>query len=407
MTEGRRVVALDVLRGIAILLVIFVHNPVFPEVRPWPYAVFPLLNRIGWMGVDLFFVLSGFLVGGLLLSELKSGERIRAGRFIVRRAFKIWPTYYIFLLLYCSFQVVYYRRPAPEMARLFWPNFLHVQNYFSSTADLGWLWSLGVEEHFYLVVPLLLAAYFARGNAHVPLSGLRLFALPLGVLGLGLALRGLTYAVAEHDEDPFTFVFPSHLRFDSLFTGVFLAYLVKFRSDLVERCRPARSALLLAAVALSLVPSFSGGEAQLFLYPFGPTILTLGFGAAVLYAHLVSTTPASARVPAPLAWLGRGVALVLARVGVWSYSIYVWHGFWCKPIAHRLTTELGIGPGQPGIGFLFELIYWTIPIGVGALAFYVIESPFLRLRERVVPRGPRPASAYEGAAGAARRAASP
>jgi peptidoglycan/LPS O-acetylase OafA/YrhL len=387
MSDGKRVLSLDVLRGIAILLVIFVHNPVFPEVRPWPYAVFPLFNRIGWMGVDLFFVLSGFLVGGLLLKELEASGRIRAGRFIVRRGFKIWPTYYFFLVLYCSFQIAYYGRSASDVASHFWPNFLHVQNYFSSTADLGWLWSLGVEEHFYLALPLLLSAYFARGERHVPLTGIRLVALPVGVLGVGLALRGLTFLVADHQRSPFVLVFPSHLRFDSLFTGVFLAYLVTFRPDLVERLRPSRFLLLVAAIGLSLVPSASSGDAQLFLYPFGQTILTIGFGAAVLYAHLVSTSPASSsRMPKSLAWLVHGFAAVLARIGVFSYSIYVWHGFWCKPIANRLTAMLGLRPAQPGIGFFYELVYWTVPIVVGAIAFHLVEAPFLRLREKWVPR---------------------
>jgi peptidoglycan/LPS O-acetylase OafA/YrhL len=387
MSDGKRVLSLDVLRGIAILLVIFVHNPVFPEVRPWPYAVFPLFNRIGWMGVDLFFVLSGFLVGGLLLKELEVSGRIRAGRFIVRRAFKIWPTYYLFIVVYCSFQVAYYGRPASDVASHFWPNFLHVQNYFSSTEELGWLWSLGVEEHFYLALPLLLSVYFARGERHVPLSGIRLVALPVGVLGVGLALRGLTFVAADHERSPFALVFPSHLRFDSLFTGVFLAYLVTFRPDLVGRLRASRFALLVAAIGLSLVPGAFPSDGQLFLYPFGQTTLTLGFGAAVLYAHLVSTTPARAsRVPKSLAWLGHAVAVVLARIGVFSYSIYVWHGFWCKPIANRLTALLGLRPAQPGIGFFYELVYWTVPIVVGAVAFHLVETPFLRLRERLVPK---------------------
>jgi peptidoglycan/LPS O-acetylase OafA/YrhL len=101
----------------------------------------------------------------------------------------------------------------------------------------------------------------------------------------------------------------------------------------------------------------------------------------------VSTMLASSsRIPSALKWLGRGLALALARIGVYSYSIYVWHGFFCKPIAHRLTSALGLGPAQPGIGFLYEIIYWTIPIGVGALAYHVIEAPFLRLRERVIPK---------------------
>src|SRR5260370_31028003 len=78
--------SLDVLRGVAILLVMGRH---FPYYRPW--------GKVGWIGVDLFFVLSGFLISGLLYQEYKTLGKIRFGRFVFRRGFKIWPPFYVFM----------------------------------------------------------------------------------------------------------------------------------------------------------------------------------------------------------------------------------------------------------------------------------------------------------------------
>src|SRR5690348_5392426 len=92
-----RSLQLDCLRGVAILLVIFTH-----QVMPYQGAgvlrgVAGLLHRFGWTGVDLFFVLSGFLISGLLFRELQRDGRLRVGRFLIRRGMKIWPAYFVYL----------------------------------------------------------------------------------------------------------------------------------------------------------------------------------------------------------------------------------------------------------------------------------------------------------------------
>src|SRR5437868_5735245 len=97
----KRNLELDFVRGIAILLVIGFHAITVPA-HPFFQSLDFVMKRIGWSGVDLFFVLSGFLVGGLLLKEYKDTGGINARRFIIRRGFKIWPAYYFYIL----FQVV-------------------------------------------------------------------------------------------------------------------------------------------------------------------------------------------------------------------------------------------------------------------------------------------------------------
>jgi len=132
LPRTRRVPSLDALRGIAILLVLF-HHPYNPYASGAGVAlpIAGLVHRFGWTGVDLFFVLSGFLVGGLLLHELYHHGAVDVGRFVVRRAFKIWPSYFLLVaVVFVSRSTV---EPPYDVAKAFAdvaPNLLHVQNYW-------------------------------------------------------------------------------------------------------------------------------------------------------------------------------------------------------------------------------------------------------------------------------------
>src|SRR5262245_57275931 len=147
-----RLVGLDVLRAVAVLLVLGHHPPTGRPSSDEPSALF-LWWHVGWIGVDLFFVLSGFLIGGLLFEEAKKTGDICLRRFWVRRAFKILPPYFVFLAVVA---LLWLFDGQPSVFDC-WPNLLHAQNYLG-TADFSvWhTWSLAVEEHFYLLLPLVL-----------------------------------------------------------------------------------------------------------------------------------------------------------------------------------------------------------------------------------------------------------
>src|SRR3954454_15594952 len=145
---GARRLDLDVVRGIAILLAMGWHfsryrsgNAVLDALQ-WPGATF------GWAGVDLFFVLSGFLVGRLVLREHQRTGRFDGWRFSVRRALKLWPVLYVFLAV----QALFDDRP---LGSYLWQTAMHVQNYAGT--QIPHLWSLAVEEHFYFVLAVLFA----------------------------------------------------------------------------------------------------------------------------------------------------------------------------------------------------------------------------------------------------------
>ena len=128
MSGGPRLAELDFLRGIAIIMVIGYHGAMpasaagrlEPFIRAW--------QSWGWTGVDLFFVLSGFLVGGLLFREIRLHGRLEVRRFIIRRGLKIWPMYYAFLCI--GFPIVMLRSHLSigYTSHLFLPYLLHLQN---------------------------------------------------------------------------------------------------------------------------------------------------------------------------------------------------------------------------------------------------------------------------------------
>ena len=121
----KRVFALDVLRGVAILLVLPSHHvPLNGEIG-WLNHVNDFFERFGWTGVDLFFVLSGFLIGGLLFREVKQTGRLDARRFLTRRALKLWPAYFA-LIAWATFKAI--RHHDFRFSDL-WPSLLQIQNY--------------------------------------------------------------------------------------------------------------------------------------------------------------------------------------------------------------------------------------------------------------------------------------
>ena len=131
---------------------LFRHSPI---TLPSSGALRPLaitLQRFGWTGVDLFFVLSGFLIGGLLFQDMMSG-RFSVRRFLIRRALKIWPAYFVFLAFIVLQLVRHEHMSAREILHELMPNLIHVQNYVWSCR--GHTWTLAVEEHFYLALAYL------------------------------------------------------------------------------------------------------------------------------------------------------------------------------------------------------------------------------------------------------------
>src|SRR5467141_3649095 len=147
-THRERQPGLDLLRALAILVVVIYHAALFGFKLPGR------VDRFGWIGVDLFFVLSGYLIGGQLLATLARDQSINLGRFFARRALRIMPAYLVALTIY--FLLPSWRE-YPEMAQPLWKFLLSIQNIaLHGGTAFSHAWSLAVEDQFYLCLPFLL-----------------------------------------------------------------------------------------------------------------------------------------------------------------------------------------------------------------------------------------------------------
>lgn len=385
-----RLLQLDVLRGIAVLLVVSYHFGGLPGTRSImipsaagfisPLAM--LLWRIGWSGVDLFFVLSGFLVGGLLFRELVQDSRLRIGRFIIRRGFKIWPSYFVYL----SFLLVVLtlNLGSGKAVDLLLPNFLHIQNYWRTPR--GHTWSLAVEEHFYLALPLLILALTARrtsrGNA-VPFFPV----IAILTLATCLLIRVLTPLSARgYSAIQWTHTMPTHTRIDSLVIGVLLAYIYHFHPEAFQSARKHRVLLFAAGLALLAPFTLLVIQESRFIVTIGFSLVYLGF--ACLLVAMLHTLPSDGT-------FGRLVygipGRVFAFVGVYSYPIYLWHIDFAIGPMYNLARRHFLSGLPTSIRYVALMVLsLSIAVAVGVVMGRLVESPALKLRNRMFPSSIRP-----------------
>lgn len=351
--QGARSIELDFVRGIAIILVMGLHFVTVPTQNPL-FRLFQYPGKtFGGTGVDIFFVLSGFLVGGLLMKEYKRTGELDVRRFIFRRGLKIWPAYYVFILI----EVVTHAHP---LRTFLWQNLLHVQNYAGSSIRHSW--SLAVEEHFYLALALGMG-WMAKRRWD---SG-RMLRLFLVVIGLIFVSRFTSY-----------FLFGSHAaleethnRLDSLLCGVILALIFNFFP--ASFAALSRWPLLLAAVVAVVVLLLCTIHSVALYDTVGLSILYVGSAALLLlvYSH-------SGRIRGSLMYR------VVAAIGVYSYGIYLYHSSVRYPslaLARHLPSVLQ----WPGV----MILQYSSAILLGAVMTRLVEWPVLRYRDRLLPQAVR------------------
>jgi peptidoglycan/LPS O-acetylase OafA/YrhL len=359
-----RIFQLDVLRGFAIFMVMGVHVPAYP-----------IWSNFGGYGVDLFFVLSGFLISNLLFAEYRKNQDIRLGRFWARRALKLYPSFYLLFavtLTYCLLWRV------PIRGREILGEAILTQNYIG--AIWGHTWSLAVEEHFYIFLPLLLL-YLMKRNPGAA-DPFRSIPAIFGVVAL--ACLGLRIAASQHpDTENFHPVHwePTHLRADTLFFGVFVSYLHNFRPEWLQKAtrEPWRLPVALISV-LGFVPAFFLQWTDPIVYTVGFTCLYIAFGSMLV----LTLYQEKRKRPEP----GRGTR-AFAQMGRYSYTIYLWH----VPLAQLFAYFAG----RWGMvnQYVLHAIYFATTVALAVALSKLVELPALRLRERLFPRDVQPAPRRE------------
>lgn len=336
----KRIPQLDAVRGLAILIVM-VHN----ISMKYPFLHSDRVFSAGWMGVDLFFVLSGFLITGILVDTKESAGYFK--NFYVRRCLRIWPLYYS--LLFFMFVVVRFLNPSEYHAVLqqsspWWAFPLYLQNFLlpASTAaagPLGVTWSLAIEEQFYLLWPIVVR--FCTPT--------QLRRIALAEICISPALR---YYLSLQHVDLYTNVF---CRLDGLMAGALLAVVV--RSDGFVPAKFLRRAWMCFLIALPLALTTEALEARWIVFSF-----TAVASASFVYVSMFS----------PAKWFQRVMSnRFLIYTGVISYGLYLLHKI---PIGVIQTLHMERHP------LLDMPIIFAMSYAIAALSWNLLEKPFLKLK---------------------------
>lgn len=365
--------ALDGIRALAVLSVLLFHMDSL---------------RGGYLGVDVFFVLSGFLITGQLLAEWDRTGGVSLARFYLRRAFRLMPAFWLLALVGVTVVVLLGIGTAGERSEFLdslAASMLYLNNYFQvvrQNTGAGWLghtWSLSVEEQFYLLWPLVLVALcrrprFARRLPWVLLGGVAAVMLWRDVLTAFGASGTRTY-------------FGLDTRADALLVGCALAAWLRAarggaagedvgnlvwrrRLDRVTGVLPVLGPVALVLLALAAMKAPNG---------WGPEPTSLSHGGYTLIALLAGAVVLAVEQGAATSWLFRALAVrPLAWLGKISYGFYLWH---FPVVAHwgdGLTGSIGRWPAI--------VVIAAISVALAAASYYLVERPIQRRR----PAGPRP-----------------
>ncbi len=364
-----RTPGLDTLRALAIVLVFVYHYSIFVSREP----AFGWVSAIGWTGVDLFFVLSGFLIADSLLAGLAQGRRLSLGAFYMRRGLRTWPLFWVVLAAYFTWPADLGGRTPPPL----WTFLTFTQNFgLQPGTAFSHAWSLCIEEQFYLVLPLVLAVGSRLGSRRVQGWLLLLALLAVGVTARILLWHEYSQQGAGRDGGYYYphIYYATLCRFDEFLPGVAVAMLKNLHAPTWARITRHGQAVLALGVAATagmwtLMNHFyyvDGEGYGFFMTAFGYSLMAMAFALLVVAAL------------SPGSWLHRMRSPGAYSLAVWSYAIYLSH----KAIAH--VVQVQAAPWALSPWALLALV--TLACGVGGVLLHKgVEMPFMALRGRWFP----------------------
>ena len=342
---------LDGLRGLSILLVYLHHlyHPFLPG---------------GFLGVDIFFVLSGFLITSLLVEEWERKGSINLKNFYIRRVLRLMPAVFTLILVLIGFALIFLdKKRIVETYQGIWltlsyaSNWLYAFGYFSADNPLGITWSLAIEEQFYLTWPLLLslALRFKLGRRWI-----------LYILALFISLISLYRRIlVDQGTNILRLYYSSDTHADGLLIGCLAGLLISW--NLLPNSRRLEVSMkFLVAVGILFMGYLVGTASwrDLMLYQYGGyTLVALSIG--LILVVLVVWPPKFALLVlrfVPLVWIGQI-----------SYGLYLWH--W--PVRWFVYPKNGL---PASVGQL--LIVVVLSLSLTTFSYYFVEKPFLRLKKR-------------------------
>ena len=364
--SNRHIRSLDGLRGVAFLLVFFRHFGLTSHATARWVKVIAAVSYGGWMGVDLFFVLSGFLITGILLDTRENPRYFT--NFYMRRALRIFPVYYtvlgVLLLLTPLLHLEWHWGHAAYWMYL--GNIAYNLNpslsVLQPAVSFVHLWSLAVEEQFYLVWPLVVMVVSSRRRLAYVCGWLSAGGLVLRLSLLALLPRGIAYEWCY-------FQLPTHM--DGLLFGAVAAILIR-SMPLEQATRWALRILPLPLAILGLVIGFNGFDFHSFaMMTVGLPALAATFACVVLLA----LQPGSILYRC-------GDLKALRFIGRYSYGMYLFHILflpglvWVQPWMQARVHSVVLG------GICFVLLMFGGTLGAAVLSYEVYEKQWLRLKSR-------------------------
>lgn len=345
INNPNRISSVDVFRGIAIIAVVLFH---FNHRLPF-----------GYLGVDLFFVVSGLLVGGILTKEFVIGEKINFFLFFLQRGFKIWPSYYAFIFLGNLIAFWFYRHTDPDQFIPLWDYKRYLFFYQNYTGlpfhwSLDHVWSLCVEEHFYILLPILfLIIQNFIPDKHKKTS---LFTFVILTIIAGIIFKYLSLFLTN-GKDTYS---ATHNRIDALAWGVLLNLIITYYGTRIK------------SIQFSIV-TFTIG-----LLTFIATIYISIYYDNILFnkVYLTSIVPFSFFLMLlGLYYVNLSRFKLIRFIAYYSYNWYLWHPIFVIYITKQIgNTKIGL------------LIYLLVTFIIAMLATILIEERLLKKRKVVLDK---------------------
>jgi len=360
-----RLYGLDYLRAFAIILVFFFHYYIISNGEPeW----LPNVASFGWTGVDLFFVLSGFLISSQLFLQIKKGQLISFKVFFLKRFFRIVPAYLVTVSIYFCFPYFREKEALPPL----WKFLTFTQNFDLNLKDYGTFshcWSLCVEEHFYLFLPIILI--FLQKSKLFSKS----FWLLIGLFLFGFAIRFYSFnnlylsKIGEENSWMYWYkyiYYPTYNRLDGLLVGVALGGIYQFLPDLWAKLSKYGNQFLLLSLCILTGAYFLCEDMMTFnVSIFGFPLIALGFGFMTIGAI------------SPTSFLYKMNSKIITFIANLSFAIYLTH----KGIIH--TTHQLLEDFK--IDHNVMLLICIIASVLGAYILHLaIEKPFMKMRDKIV-----------------------
>jgi len=337
-----RISSIDVFRGLAIIPVVIYH---FNGFLPF-----------GYLGVDLFFVISGLLVGGILIRKFQRNEKVNFWHFILQRGFKIWPSYYWFLIFGSLLAYVFYSVDRPDYLIKGGSDALRYiffyQNY--TGAPYHWpfdhIWSLCIEEHFYILFPLMIMfIMFFFGNKSKVLL----------VFVCGLILAGIIFKFISfyftNSKDTYA---GTHARLDALGWGVLLGILITYHEAYFKKIKNLPILFILGVIlfTINILLFIFWGNTNFEKMVFH-SVTPICFFLMLLGVYFIDFSK----------WLH------LRFIAYYSYNWYLWH-----PMFVFICVKYF------GINWLSLMIYMIVSFLTAMVFTILVEEKFLNMRERVI-----------------------